>query len=76
MKWKTVAIIFIVLFVVETAWISYGMYLITSEEKAINECYYNICEAYVDATYDEGICSCYEYDLLGDLVVGKTEYNP
>ena len=72
--WKTIAIIFIVLFILENLWIGYGLYLIDKDEDRINECYYEICKEYPDAWYEADVCSCYDYDLLGTLVVVEQEY--
>lgn len=71
--WKTIAIIFIVLFTLETSMILYGNYLINKETKETNSCYYDICEEYPEAIYDSGICYCYDYDVLGNLNVVKTK---
>jgi hypothetical protein len=40
----------------------------------MNVCYYDICSGYIDAWWEEGVCYCYDYDLLGQLEVAKTEY--
>jgi|26BtaG_2_1085354.scaffolds.fasta_scaffold08602_5 hypothetical protein len=41
------------------------------------ECYYQggaVCKKYnTEAYYAEGICSCYEYDLIGELIVAKNK---
>ncbi len=62
--WKTLAIIFIILFILETLFIiwvwDYGTNLVEKE----NECVYNICsnEEYDSYIYDdvESICYCYK----------------
>jgi len=72
--WKTLAIIFITLFIIETAVIGWSIYIVGQEEKEINECYYNICDGYVEALYNNGVCYCYDTDMLGELKVAKTEY--
>jgi hypothetical protein len=64
--WKITAIIFIILFIVETAlaiWIySAGV----SINKNDNECMYNVCEGYESYYYNmqTNLCSCY----IGDKV--------
>jgi len=73
MNWKIIAIIFIILFTIETLWISYGLYLIQKEEAQVNECYYNICSDYPEAQVQNNVCFCYELDLLGEYVIAKTE---
>ena len=74
MTWKNIAIVFIILFVLETGMIVWGIITVRAEEKNINECYYNICNNYEEAYYDDGVCHCYEYDVLGNLVKSKTEW--
>jgi len=64
--WKILAIIFIVLF-------GWGVYLVEEETKQTNLCYYEVCEGYVEALLSEGVCSCFEYDLLNNLVVAKNK---
>jgi hypothetical protein len=74
--WKTIAIIFIVLFTLETlVWI-WGITAYYQELEDTNVCYYDICSEYPDAWYevDTKVCSCYDYGLLGDLEVVKQEY--
>lgn len=73
-KWKVVAIIFIILFFLETGFIIYAINIALEEEKDINLCYYTICNDYQDAWYENGVCYCYENDILGNLQIGKTEY--
>ena len=66
LPWKTIAIVFIILFVLETAFfmfiISEGSELVEKE----NECSINICgpDEYTAFWYDdyEGICYCYTGD--------------
>jgi hypothetical protein len=72
--WRTIAIIFIILFILENLLIAYGLYLINKEEKMIKECYYDICEEYPDASLNGDICTCYDYDLFGNLVNSKQRY--
>lgn len=73
-KWKTIAIIFIILFTLETSLIIWGITLINEEEENINECYYNICNGYPDAYLFENVCYCYDYDDKDELVVVETNY--
>ena len=72
--WKIIAIIFMILFVIETAWIVYSInsYQISADKS--NNCLYNLCKEYPDAYYESNICYCYDYDLLGELVIAKIEY--
>ena len=72
--WKVLAIIFIILFIVETTlWIWLTMVYIAEEEQTY-ECYYDLCGEYADASYVSPVCYCYQYDILGDLVVAETHY--
>ena len=71
--WKTIAIIFMIIAVVETAYLIWAVTLYTVEENRANECYYNVCSDYVDAWYENKVCYCYDYDLMGDLQIAKTK---
>lgn len=71
--WKTIAIIFMTLFIVETLLIIWGYYLIINEENMTKECYYDICSEYPEAFIQDDICTCYDYDVMGDFVPVKTE---
>jgi len=73
-NWKTIAIIFIILFTLETLMIIWGTVLIQEEEEKTEECYYNICEDYPEAYFEEDYCYCYDYDQTGKLVVAESEY--
>jgi hypothetical protein len=73
-KWKIIAIVFIILFFCLVAFIIYGLYLNSQDEKKTYECWYNLCGEYADAEFSENICYCYEYDTLGQLIVAKTQY--
>lgn len=72
--WKTIAIIMFILLTIETAIFVWGFFIIADEENKMNECAYNICGEYPDAYYEDEICFCYDYSILGDLQVVKTEY--
>jgi hypothetical protein len=74
--WKTLAIILIVIFILENALFIYSVNLVNKEAKETNICYYDICEEYPQADYDSylKICNCYDYDLLDNLEIVKTEY--
>jgi len=73
-RWKTIAIIFIILFLLETSFWVWAFWYDAKETALTNECYYDICEDYPDAWYDDKICSCYDYDVIGELIVVKQEY--
>jgi len=69
--WKVTAIIFMILFILETlafvGTIFLGVNMINKE----NECSYNICQGYEAFIYDDysNVCSCYKQ---GEVV--KQEY--
>ena len=72
-KWKTVAIIFIVLFSLETLFLVWAYYTALQEQVKTEKCYYNICAEYPEAQLDGNVCFCYDYDLVGNLGVAKTK---
>ena len=72
--WKTIAIIFIILFLAETSIFFIGYIQITKEETRTNKCYYDICSKYPEAIYENNVCYCYDYGVLGEFVVAKTEH--
>lgn len=72
--WKTIAIIFMIITIIETAYLIWAVTLYTAETNRVNECYYNICGDYPDAYYESKVCYCYDYDLTGQPIVAKTEY--
>lgn len=60
MSWKVVAIIFILLFVVETIGVIYVYKLGYNEIANENECMYNVCSDYDSFYYSSGMCYCYK----------------
>jgi len=74
--WKTLAIILLVIFILENSLMAYGYFLTEDIEKETNICYYDVCEGYPEAyySYSDKICDCYDYDLIGNEVLVKTEY--
>jgi len=58
--WKVLAIIFIVLFVLETAFMIYAVTIAVQDENKTLECYYDVCSDYPDAYYEDKVCSCYD----------------
>lgn len=73
-KWKTIAIIFIILFILETSYIVYAVSVYNHKLKQTNDCYYNFCADYPDADYTDGVCTCYDYDVLGNEQPVNTRY--
>ncbi len=72
--WKITAIICIVITVLIIVSNVTNYFYYAKEEKKINECYYNICDIYPDADYLNDVCYCYDYDVLGELVLVETKY--
>lgn len=71
--WRTIAIVFIILFVVET---TLFIWLLNSSLKEIKKeqiCAYNICGEYPSYLYESDLCSCYDSDNYGNLEIIKTE---
>jgi len=72
--WKITAIVFIILFCLVVSFNILSWWAYESETKKINECYYDICEQYTEAYYEDGVCKCYEVDLLGEYTLAKSKY--
>lgn len=72
--WKVLAIIFIIIFILENAFFVWAYLSVVQEEKQTNYCYYDVCEDYPQAYYLDKLCTCYEYDLIGNLQVAKQKY--
>ena len=70
-NWKIIAIVFVCLFVAENFLLGVGIYLVAQEENMLKECYYKVCEGYPDADLIDNICTCYEYDLIDNLIPVK-----
>lgn len=71
--WKITAIVFIALFLLTVLYLIWGMSLYYQIEENTKICYYEFCKNYANALYDDGICYCYDYDILGELVVVDTK---
>ena len=72
-KWKVTAIIFIILFTLETLYFIWAIKYTLDEENKTLECYYEICEDYPDAWREGDLCYCYDYDVMGELTLAKTK---
>jgi len=72
--WKIIAIALLVLFIAENILFGWALWSVSQDEKKTKICYYDICSNYVDADYMDNVCFCYERDVLGNLIVSKTEY--
>ena len=72
--WKVIAIVSIIVLIVL---IMSAILVIRSADKELekeNLCYYEICGDYPDANYQDKVCTCYDYDIIGELVVAKQHY--
>ena len=60
--WKVTAIVFIILFTLETGLLIWAWNMGTEMIDNEYECAYNICEDYASYNYDdyENMCSCFE----------------
>ena len=74
MNYKTLAIVFICMFVSLLAFNIWSYYYVAAEEERTNVCWYDICGNYPEAYYLNNVCSCYDYGLLGELELVKEEY--
>ena len=72
-NWKVIAITETIILVLLISLIIWGYSLNAKEEKMIKLCYYEICSEYIQADYLDGVCTCYDTDMLGDFVVAKTK---
>lgn len=70
--WKVLAIVFASLFILETLFIIWGVAIANREERVMEECYYDVCAEYPNSDIDGNVCYCYDYDLLGQLMIAKT----
>lgn len=68
--WKTLAIIFIILFTLETSFLTFSIIYYSADQEKQNECYYDVCSGYNQVYYESNVCECYsineetsEYEL-------------
>ena len=73
-NWKVIAIMLLTILIIENILIIWGAYSLQQEEKKTYECFYEVCEGYIDAEYVDKICTCYEEDVLGGYAIGKQKY--
>jgi hypothetical protein len=71
--WKILAIVLLIIVIIENLFFAWGYMIVEKEAKQTRECYYGICANYPDAYVEDGVCFCYDYDNLGQLIVAKTE---
>ena len=72
-KWKFIAMLFIILFVIENLILLFAFQSINREQQNANLCEYRICEGYFDYEFSDGVCYCYEYNNVGELGIYKEE---
>ncbi|HDK42037.1 MAG TPA: hypothetical protein ENG87_01555 [Candidatus Pacearchaeota archaeon] len=72
--WRTLAIILLILSVSMIILTIISIHQNTQQVKNTNICYYDICSDYPDAYYENDVCTCYDYDVLGNEQVAYTEY--
>ena len=72
--WKLIAMICILICVIETSLIVWGMVIVRQEEVNTNICFYDFCAGYPDAMYEAGVCECYDYSIIGEMVVADSTY--
>ena len=68
------AIIFLIFILLENLVFVLAYLSVVEDEEKSYECFYEICEDYPDAYYENALCSCYDYDVLGNLIVAKQKY--
>ncbi|MCH7851037.1 MAG: hypothetical protein IH845_05330 [Nanoarchaeota archaeon] len=73
-NWKSIAITSMVTLLLILILLIWGFYLERAEEEKTYSCYYDICADYPEAVLDDPLCTCYEYDVLGNLQEVKTVY--
>jgi len=59
--WKTLAIIFFIITLLETSLFVWAYNEITEDEEKQLTCAYEVCEGYEEAFYELDICTCYDW---------------
>lgn len=72
--WKILGMIILILFLIENLFFFLAISYAEAEEEKTYECYYEICKDYPDAEREGDLCHCYDFDLLEQLTLVKTEY--
>ena len=70
--WKVAAIVFFILLVIENLIFGWALYSVFEDDKKFNQCYYELCKEFPEATYASGVCTCYQYDEYGNYEVNET----
>lgn len=73
-NWKVLAIIFMIITFLLIGVFAWAYLSTVNDNKELNICYYEICQDYPEAYLVDGVCSCYDYDVIGNLVVAKQTY--
>lgn len=66
--WRTLAIVFgITTFLLMSLYV--WSYVVASNQiEQENMCMYDMCKEYSAGYVTEGLCTCYDYDVLGELI--------
>lgn len=72
--WKALAIFFLFLLILETAFVGWAMFIAYEEEKKEKTCFYEVCGGLPEAYYIDGVCTCYDYDVFGNLIEVEETY--
>jgi len=72
--WKILAVTSTTMLLALIGILIWGTILNAEYEEKVSTCYYDICSGYEDAWFDQNVCYCYAYDVLGNEVVDYTEY--
>ena len=70
-KWKVVAIIFIILFVLETFLVVYFGYSNINYKIKQEHCATTICSEYPAFTFEDSVCSCWDGNEIKYQVIVK-----
>lgn len=67
--WKVLTFVLLTIVILETSYMAYSIYVYKEELRNTNECYYNVCLENPQADYYDGVCTCYDLDMLGENYV-------
>lgn len=69
--WKTLAIIFAVAFILENAFFFWSYYITEKQYDDELTCSYEVCAEYPQSLFEDGLCTCYSLDVLGEYQPDK-----
>ncbi len=70
-SWRTFAIVLLILFILQSLSIITSILNDFEQDQNEKSCSYDTCDGYDESEFDNEICYCYEYDLMGKLKVVK-----